>query len=195
MNKLIVLSTISFLLTACSGLQPNPAPIEEPKVVIKGKRADGVGGPNASVPSRSYRPTASSSSRSAVVPAKGVQVQAYQQNVSVPLKPTHSGAVTSLLLKVQAHEDAGEFGAAISTLERALDIERKNADLWHRMSSLRVKQTSYPIVIEMAKKSNILAGGNPELRRKNWYLIAKARRFMGNESGALDAEDKALAVF
>lgn len=87
-------------------------------------------------------------------------------------------AVATLLTKVEQHAQQGEWERAAALLERALRIEPRNAQLWHRLAKVRLQQGRYGMAENLAEKSNALAGDNTGLKRRNAELIDTARRSM-----------------
>ncbi|MEN8260370.1 MAG: tetratricopeptide repeat protein [Pseudomonadota bacterium] len=112
----------------------------------------------------------------------------------VPRKPyqaPEAPAVVALLEEAEHSRRSGNLDAAVATTERALRIEPRNPRLMHQLARLRLQQNNPRLAEALAKKSNVLAGGDPELTRKNWLIIAAARRQQGNEQGAQEAERRA----
>jgi tetratricopeptide (TPR) repeat protein len=101
------------------------------------------------------------------------------------------GAVLALLTEADRQLGAGQTDAAVSTLERAVRIKPKSAELWHKLARARLRQRQPDQAENLAKKSNVLARGEPGLTRRNWAIIAQARRLKGDEQGAQDAERRA----
>lgn len=101
------------------------------------------------------------------------------------------GAVLALLTEADRQLGAGQTDAAVSTLERAVRIKPKSAELWHKLAQARLRQRQPDQAENLAKKSNVLARGEPGLTRRNWAIIAQARRLKGDEAGAQDADRRA----
>lgn len=99
-------------------------------------------------------------------------------------------AVAALLSSAGRQQQEGDLNGAVATLERALRIEPRNPTLWHRLAGLRLQQGQYPMVADLAAKSNALAGVDYDLKRENWRLISRARHAMGDSAGARAAEAK-----
>jgi len=87
---------------------------------------------------------------------------------------TMSPVVRTLMTSAQNQRSAGNWDGAASSLERALRIEPRNATLWGRLADVRYAQKSWRKAIQLAAKSNTLAGSDQMLRRQNWYLMANA---------------------
>jgi cytochrome c-type biogenesis protein CcmH/NrfG len=84
-------------------------------------------------------------------------------------------AVATLLAKVETQEQQTHWERAAALLERALRIEPRNAQLWHRLAKVRLQQGRYVMAESLAQKSNALAGDDNALKRRNVELIEAAR--------------------
>jgi len=102
-----------------------------------------------------------------------------------------SPAVMSLLGRSETLARSGRMGMAAATLERALDLEPRNAFVYQRLASVRLAQGQASQAEAMARKSNSVAGNNPFVRADNWGLIAEARRTAGDNGGAEEATARA----
>jgi tetratricopeptide (TPR) repeat protein len=109
------------------------------------------------------------------------------------MAPQYSMPVAALLEEASRQEKAGDLTAAVGSVERALRIEPRNAHVWHRLASLRMQQGRHAMAVELAAKSNSLAGGDAELVRDNWRLMARSYRAAGDSASAAAAERKAKA--
>ena len=107
--------------------------------------------------------------------------------------PQGSSAVVALLNSAAAKEHSGQYDQAAASLERALRLEPRNAMLWHRLSRVRMKQGQWQVAVDMAAKSNTLAGDNSELRSWNWAVIAEAKEQLGDRLGAQEARSRVNA--
>ena len=85
-------------------------------------------------------------------------------------------AVATLLAKVETQEAQAHWERAAALLERALRIEPRNAQLWHRLAKIRLQQGRYGMAESLAQKSNTLARDDEVLKRRNAELIEVARR-------------------
>lgn len=86
-----------------------------------------------------------------------------------------SRATSSLLAKVDTQEEAQNWERAAALLERALRIEPRSAQLWHRLAQIRLQQGQYHLAASLAQKSNSLAGDDVQLKEKNIRLLKQAR--------------------
>ncbi|MGH8583219.1 MAG: tetratricopeptide repeat protein [Gammaproteobacteria bacterium] len=80
-------------------------------------------------------------------------------------------AVQALLERARQLAQAGKGEHAALALERALRIAPSNGWLWHRLAALRLQQGYPREAAELAKRSNIVAGGNASLTSGNRRLI------------------------
>ena len=121
------------------------------------------------------------------------QTSSYEPQVAVVMSPQYSTPVAALLEEASRQETANDLTAAVGSVERALRIEPRNARVWHRLASLRMKQGRHGMAVELAAKSNSLASGDAELVRDNWRLMARSYRAAGDSASAAAAERKAKA--
>ncbi len=112
------------------------------------------------------------------------------QKTVLPDKNT-SNAVISLIEKARTATQQGDYQRAEVLLERTVHIEPKNASLWHYLAKLRLHQSRYQDAVGLAQKSSYLAGSNNKLKADNWRIIAHSRQQMGDQNGAMQAQDKA----
>jgi len=108
-----------------------------------------------------------------------------------PPATTASPALLALMQEAETESASGNLDNAASTLERAIRIQSSNAELWQKLAEVRLQQHQPGLAEELAKKSNALAKGNAALKRKNWAIIADARRKKGDAEGAAEADAKA----
>lgn len=97
-------------------------------------------------------------------------------------------AVWSLWQKSKQAEELGDLTTAVAQVERAIRIEGEDAVLWSRLAELNLKQGNANQAQELAKKSNSLAVSDNVLVYRNWLIIARARRSVGDDIGAQEAE-------
>jgi len=105
-----------------------------------------------------------------------------------------NAAITSLVSSADNSIKRGDYRAASAAIERALRHDPKNADLWHRLAQIRLRQSEYAQVESLSLKSNALSNGNKPLMARNWSLISKARRLRGDGVGADEAEVRAYQL-
>ncbi|NOQ15948.1 MAG: hypothetical protein GQ581_02715 [Methyloprofundus sp.] len=78
----------------------------------------------------------------------------------------------------------GEFNVAAATLERAVRISPREAEVFNKLAYVRFKQRKWELAENLAKKSALLAQGNNTLKKKNWLLISSIRKQKGDHKGA-----------
>ncbi len=84
-------------------------------------------------------------------------------------------AAASLLAQADSRAQTGEWEQAAALLERALRIEPRNAWLWHRLATVRLRQGRYAQAVSLANRSSSLAPADAALQTKNRRLIEQAR--------------------
>lgn len=104
-------------------------------------------------------------------------------------------AVVALLTEAERNWAAGDLDAAVVVTERALRIDSRNPALTYKLAQLRIRQNKPQLAEELAGKAALLAGGNLDLKRKSWMLIAEARRMQHDYRGADEARIKADSFF
>lgn len=109
--------------------------------------------------------------------------------------PTGGPAVVALLDTAGQRSRAGRPEEAAAALERALRIEPANPELWARLAEVRLEQGQPRQAEPLALKALDLAEpADRELRARCHRLVARARRALGDEAGAREAESRALAA-
>lgn len=106
-----------------------------------------------------------------------------------------SPAVIALLTEADRNRASGDLDAAVVVMERALRIDSRNPTLTYKLAQLRIKQNKPQLAEELAGKAALLAGGDLDLKRKSWLLIAEARQMQQNYQGAKEAKAKAESFF
>lgn len=108
-----------------------------------------------------------------------------------PVNVSGSPAVLALLGDAERNSRKGDLDAAAATIERALRIDSRNAGLLYKLAQIRLKQNQPRLAEDLAKKSQLYAGNNRELKKNSWMLIATARYMQGDKQGANEAREKA----
>jgi len=121
----------------------------------------------------------------------GVELPGEDPEQTVLPDENTSSAVISLIEKARAATQQGDYQRAEVLLERTVHIEPKNASLWHYLAKLRLHQSRYQDAVGLAQKSSYLAGSNNKLKADNWRIIAHSRQQMGDQAGAVQAQDNA----
>lgn len=158
---------ISLILVGCGALntRTTPAPVDEPGQLDKPEERITV----APVPATRIAPT------------------------EKPLaNARQSGsALKKLRLAALSQQRSGKYTSAAATLERALRISPRDAKLWQQLAEVRLQQKKWRLAVNMAAKSNALASLQPPLQRKNWLIMAKAYRALGQTAKAKAAMQRA----
>ena len=105
--------------------------------------------------------------------------------------PQTSPAVVKLLNEAHTAIEQGDYPRADVLLERTVRIEPRNPALWNYLAKLRLHEGHLQQAMDLAAKSNVLAGDDNKLKADNWRIIAHARYQNGDMAGASSAEQKA----
>lgn len=106
---------------------------------------------------------------------------------TAPLSP----AVSALVSAANQNSKAGDLDSAAASIERAIRIEPRNANLFYKLALLRLKQSKPRLAEDLAKKSALLASTDNALKKNCWLLIAHAREVQQDFAGAKEAREKA----
>ncbi|MDD2768849.1 MAG: tetratricopeptide repeat protein [Methylococcus sp.] len=88
--------------------------------------------------------------------------------------PAPTPAVAALMGDADKAAAAGQLDAAAATLERAIRMQPRNPELWYRLAEVRMEQNQPRLALDLARKSKVLAKGNPDLIQKSQALIDSA---------------------
>lgn len=102
-----------------------------------------------------------------------------------------SPAVSALIAAANQSSKSGNLESAAATMERAIRIEPRNAELLYKLAVLRLKQSKPVLAEDLAKKAALLAGKDNTLKKNSWLLIAHAKEMQGDNAGAEEARHKA----
>jgi tetratricopeptide (TPR) repeat protein len=122
-----------------------------------------------------------------------------QKRVGIPIyregppeqSPLPSGQTGTLLANADKAMQAGQLDKADMSLERALRLSPRDAQLWHGMARVRYEQGNYAQAVQLCLKSNSLAGKNGAIVSQNWLLMEKAYLKTGEKEKAALARQKA----
>ena len=92
------------------------------------------------------------------------------RSIDEPLSP----AISQLISQADALIDRKDWVKAMTQLERALRINKRQAEIWTRMAVVHQGQNEYGQSLQMAKRSNSYAAQNNKLKSYNWRLISQA---------------------
>ena len=176
-KKIALLVGLIWTLAGCSGFasKQNPAPVYG-KADSAGKKANA---------------TDRDSEQAAQIKVVQDPVILKQQELAVKSQPKSSTVVVALLSEADRSYQQGNLDESVATIERALRIEPRNPLLLYKLASLRLQQGQPDLAENLAKKSELLAEGNANLKKQNWLLIAEARKQKGDMAGAEAARKKA----
>lgn len=82
-------------------------------------------------------------------------------------KDEDTHAISPLVSQSEHYEQGKNYEAAAAMLERALQLTPNNAELWHRLARIRLKQGQYELAAQFAHKSNSLLRNNSSLEKEN----------------------------
>jgi len=93
-----------------------------------------------------------------------------------PAPPPSSGATAALLAQGRQQAAAGDYAMATSSLERALRINPRDAELWCELGHIKLRQGDAAQAQSMAQRGLAVAGGDPVRRARCEELAAATRR-------------------
>jgi len=173
-------------ITAPAELQSQPQPQTQPQ-----SAAGTVATPPAD--NSSGMISANTTPAGSAANAAAMPVAIKLEDASIPAGT--SPAVVALVSESDRNRNKGDLNSAVVDMERALRIDSRNPTITYKLAQLRFKQSKLQQAEELAGKAALLAGGNLDLKRKSWLLIAEARKVQHNYQGAKDAKAKAESFF
>ncbi len=96
--------------------------------------------------------------------------------IPAPPPPPSSGATAALLQQGRQQAAAGDYAMATSSLERALRINPRDAELWLELGRIKLRQGDYAQAESMGQRALAVAGGDSARRAQCEALISAARR-------------------
>ncbi|MCK4744285.1 MAG: tetratricopeptide repeat protein [Sulfuriflexus sp.] len=120
--------------------------------------------------------------RITVAPVPATRIAPPKKALSAP--PQAGSALSKLRLAALSQHRAGKYTRAAATLERALRIAPRDAMLWQQLATVRLRQKKWRLALNMAAKSNALAGEQRTIRQTNWLIMAEAYRALGQPDKA-----------
>jgi Flp pilus assembly protein TadD len=115
--------------------------------------------------------------------------------IPAPQEPTRQyrlgSAANALVTQAHARAAAGDYPAAIATLERALRIEPDNPLAWIELGRVQLGAGNADQADNMGHKALALAGGDPNAQAAGWRLIRDALRVRGRNQEAATANARA----
>ncbi len=109
-----------------------------------------------------------------------------------PAPTTTKSATRALLQEAKVAVSSGQYDKAASALERAHRIEPGNAKILYDIAQIRYAQGKYRQASSFASKAATYSN-SPSLSKKVWSLLSKARKKLGNNTGATAAAQKAAS--
>lgn len=119
-----------------------------------------------------------------------------QSQAETEYKPLESNEsiskpVDALVLAAKEDSAGGNLESAGASIERAIRIKPRNANLYYRLAVIRLEQFQPRLAEDLAKKAALLASDDNTLKKHSWLLIARARELQNNPDGAEAARKKA----
>ncbi|MDD4976452.1 MAG: tetratricopeptide repeat protein [Bacteriovorax sp.] len=103
-------------------------------------------------------------------------------------------AVVALMDQALELEKSGKLEEAVSTLERALRIDKNNSDIYFKLAEINMHQGRSAEAEQLALKGLVSTAPNNMEKRSLWLLVAEARIRQNNNPGAIEAQNNAFAI-
>jgi Flp pilus assembly protein TadD len=103
-------------------------------------------------------------------------------------------AASALVTQAHARAAAGDYPAALATLERALRIEPENPLPWIELGRVQLAAGNPAQADSMGHKALALATGDPSAQAAAWRLIGESLRVRGRNQEASTADGRANAL-
>jgi tetratricopeptide (TPR) repeat protein len=100
-------------------------------------------------------------------------------------------AASALVTQAHARAAAGDYPAAIATLERALRIEPENPLTWIELGQIQLAASNPAQADSMGHKALALATGDTQAQASAWRLIADSLRSRRRNEEAAVADKRA----
>ena len=181
--KLVYLMAMMFILSACADMSMYnqvPAPI-------------GRSGQAPIDPSKTIPPVAQTYPIEEPPIQEGM-IAPDNQSAETDLR-AQNPAVIALLDGAYQQSESGQLDLAASKLERAVRISPRDPRVWSALAKIRLQQKKYALAVSLAKKSNLLSGGDKNLQRNNWLLMAESYDNLGQTESARQARQRAERLF
>jgi hypothetical protein len=121
------------------------------------------------------RPTQPAPVVVAPVPEPAPPAPAPVEPIPPPPPPASAGATAALLQQSRQQAAAGNLPMATSSLERALRINPRDAELWIELGRLKLRQGDRAQAESMGRRALALSGNDGVRRAQSEDLIAAAR--------------------
>lgn len=110
-------------------------------------------------------------------------------------QPAANKAVALLQERAQEQINNGDLAAAAKTLERAVSIDPRDAKSWNLLAHLRAREKQYTMAVNIAAKSNSLAGEHQRsLKKDNFMLMSEMKSLLGETAEAEQYRRQANAI-
>lgn len=100
-----------------------------------------------------------------------------------------SGGVNSLARKARAAFNAGDYKSAEENLEAALAQDPGRQVLIQQLAAVNYAIKNYQRTERLALRAVNLGGNNVEVLRESWWLVAAARKELGDINGSRQAAE------
>jgi tetratricopeptide (TPR) repeat protein len=120
-----------------------------------------------------------------------VRTPARQDSEGVQVFPLQNPAVVQLTEDARRAEHAGDLDQAAVFIERALRIQPRDPELMQQMAEIQLQKNDYEQALNFAIRSYDTGPRVGEICARNWRTIGVAREHLNDQSGALEAEQRA----
>ena len=111
-----------------------------------------------------------------------------------PKREKAPSQVDTLINKANSELQKGNLESAVSYLTDASNLNKKNPNILYDIANIRYHQGKYREAESAASQAIRVGGGNKDMQKKIWSLIANSRDKSGDKSGAKAAADKAASL-
>lgn len=120
-----------------------------------------------------------------------VRTPASQDSAGVQVFPLQNPAVRELLSDAAGAESSGDFNQAAVLLERAMRIQPRDPEILQSMAEVQLQMKDYEQALNFAVRSYDIGPRVGEICARNWRTIGVAREYLGDRSGAAEAQQRA----
>ena len=122
-----------------------------------------------------------------------VRKPAKEDSEGVQVFPLQNPAVKELLADAGTAESTGEYGQAVTLLERALRIQPQDPEILQSLAEVQLQIEDYEQALYFATRSYDLGPRVGEICSRNWRTISVSREHLGDHAGSVQAEQRATA--
>jgi tetratricopeptide (TPR) repeat protein len=112
---------------------------------------------------------------------------------SVEVAPLRDPAVDGFLTQATAQETAGDFNAALASVDRALKLAPDAPDILQLKAELLIGLRKYAEAEALARKSFELGARLGSLCARNWQTVVETRTLAKDEASAASAREHLAA--